>query len=460
MVFRILCVLLYLGLTAEPNGDPLLYCSMWRSPLSIFAFLFDSLPIVKQPAWNVLLAVLAPIALAGPGAWRGRARPIDVALFASLGAVAFGFVLGVARGGSAYWAYYQLNAFLVGIFLAVLLLAAARSPRDLKLLGRTVLAAAVTRALLALYFFFAFVWGRDIYPPHMTSHHDSPLFAAGVTILVSWALARGGARAWLLAGGLALPILLAMKVNNRRLVWFELATALLMLYAVLPPGGVRRRMNRIGMVVAPVLLLYVAVGWGRSGPLFAPLKAFHSTTGQTQDPSTLARHEENMNLVVTFNQHPWLGSGWGQKFLIVSGYYANFGGVFDEMYPYTPHNSTMGLAAFSGLLGLIGILSPLPATAFLGARAALTARPRDAVLRAASMAAVAQLPAFAIQCFGDLGFQGATNGLLLAAAMCAAAKAAVWSGGWPTRGRAARPRGPASALRPRPRSSRGPAALQ
>lgn len=407
---------------------------MWRSPLAVFAPLFDSLPIIRQPAWNVILVLMAPFVLLGRGAWRQRAWPLDLAILMSLCTLAFGFVLGVGRGGSAYWAYYQLSAFLIALFLALLLLAAARSPRDLLLLGKTIVAAATIRALLALYFFLAFVWGRDIYPPHMTSHHDSPLFAAGIVLVVSWALSRGRARAWLSAAAVTLPILLAMKVNNRRLVWFELVAGIVLLYALLPPGTVRRRVNRTLLVVAPILLVYVVVGWGRPGALFAPLKAFHSTTGATQDPSTLARHEENMNLVVTFMRHPWLGSGWGQKFVFVSSYYANFGGVFDEMYPYTPHNSTAGLIAFSGLVGFIGILSPLPAAAFLGARGCRAAGPKEAVLRAASMAAVAQLPAFAIQCFGDIGFQAPTNGLLLAAAMCAAAKAAVWTGGWPTRG--------------------------
>jgi len=147
--------------------------------------------------------------------------------------------------------------------------------------------------------------------------------------------------------------------------------------------------DRTLLVVVPVLALYVAVGWGRTGALFTPLRAFHSTTGKTDDASTLARKEENLNLVFTFIQHPIVGTGWGHRFISLSSYYANFGG-FDEMYGYTPHNSVAGLAAFSGLIGLTGILCPLPIAAFLGARGCRAAR--DPVSRAAAIAAVCQLP--------------------------------------------------------------------
>ena len=61
-----------------------------------------------------------------------------------------------------------------------MLLSVIRSSRDLKALGLTVLAAALVRGTLAIYFYWAIVHGRiEPPPPYMTTHDDSLLFVAG-----------------------------------------------------------------------------------------------------------------------------------------------------------------------------------------------------------------------------------------------------------------------------------------
>jgi hypothetical protein len=264
---------------------------------------------------------------------------------------------------------------------------------------------------------------------------------AGVLVLGGWALVRWRWQAWLLAAVLVVPILMAIKVNNRRVAWFELVVAVGFAYLLLPPGSLRRRINRWMLVLAPVVILYVGVGWGRPGAIFTPLRAFDSTTGETQDPSTLARNEENLNLVLTYIQHPIMGSGWGHQFISVSSFYAYFGGGFDEMYRYTPHNSLAALTAFGGLVGFFGTLGVLPVAAFLAARA--HHRARRPIDRAATMWAVCYLPVYAIQAFADIGLQSLTAGLLLSVAMAVAGRASVWTGAWP------------AGRRPRRRRARG-----
>jgi hypothetical protein len=440
---RALCVLLFLAWTAERNGDRLLYCGMWRSPLSVFAPLFDSIPGVHQPAWNLMLVVLAPFCLLQPGAFRKRAWPLDAAIALGLATIGFGFLWGLTRGGDAYFAYYQVHALVVSLFVALLLRAAVRSADDLRFVGLTLVAAAVVRALLALYFFFSFVRGRERYPPHMTSHDDSPLFVAGVVLALVWAFARRRFGTWALSGLAIVVMLLAMKVNNRRIVWFELAVALGFLYLLPMARGLRRRANRWLMVALPVLALYAAVGWRRPGPLFAPLRAVDSATGDNQDDSSLARNEENLNLMITYIQHPILGSGWGHPFVSVSSYYAHFGGGWDTMYRYTPHNSLAGLIAFTGLVGLFGTLSAVPVAAFLAGRAAREARaPTE---HAAALGAVCLLPVFGLHAYGDIGLQSLSACLVLSVALAAAGRVSTWTGAWPERQRRARRR---SALPP------------
>ena len=73
----------------------------------------------------------------------------------SFGSVAITFLWGWTRGGSAYDAYYQLWRFLLALLFALLLLASVvRGPRDLKAVGLTLVAAAVVRAILAIYFYW------------------------------------------------------------------------------------------------------------------------------------------------------------------------------------------------------------------------------------------------------------------------------------------------------------------
>ena len=438
MACRALCVLLFLALTAERNGDPLLYNGMWRSPLQVFAPLFDSIPGVRQPAWNLLLVALAPFCLLQPGAFRKRAWPLDVAIALGLGTIAFGVLWGWFRGGSAYFAYYQVHALVISLVVALLLRAAVRSPSDLKLVGLTLLSAALVRAALALYFFFAYVRGHEPYPPHMTSHDDSPLFAAGVVVALVWAFARRRFATWAVAAPAIVVLMLAMKVNNRRIAWLELGVALAFLYLLPMARALRRRANRWLLVAVPVLALYAAVGWGRSGPLFAPLRAIDSATGDNQDASALARNEENLNLMITYIRHPILGSGWGHPFVSVSSYYANFGGGWDEMYRYTPHNSLAALIAFTGLFGLFGTLAALPVAAFLAGRAAREARgPTE---HTAALAAVCLLPIFGVHAYGDIGLQSPSAGLVLSVALAAAGRVSAWTGAWPERKRRARQR--------------------
>jgi hypothetical protein len=432
MLCRVLCALLFVAWTAERPGDVMYYAD-WRSPFEIFGPLFISLPVVRISLWHLLVLAMGPLCLLGAGAFRRRSWPMDAAMAASFCTVALTFFWGVARGGSAYQSYYQLRSFLIAIFVGILLLCAIRNRADVRALAVTVLAAALVRGTLATYFFVVHVWGQNLspYPMFMTSHADSLLFVSGFVVVLAWALARksGASAAMLALAGTWLIV--AIKVNNRRLAWVELVVVFVFAYLLLrQERRVRQRMNFGLLVAAPLLVLYVVVGWGRHGPLFAPLRAFYTTTGESEDASSIARNEESLNLVYTFQRHPLLGTGWGHPYLEVSSTYTGGFGERFWQYPFLPHNSLVGIAAFSGIAGLVGIWIVVPVAAFLAARAYRHAT--RALDRAAAMAVVCFLPAYGIDVFGDIGFQGLTSGLLLSVAMALAGKVSAWTGAWPT----------------------------
>lgn len=411
MLCRVLCVLLFLAWTAEAPTDSSLYCGLWRSPFEYLGFLFVSIPGLNIFAWQVLLLLMVPVCLASPTAFRRRPWALDMAVIVSVVSVAITFVWGLMRDGSAYNAYFQLWRFLAGLLMAVLLVSVARDARDLKAIGVTVVATALVRAILAIWFYWSEVHGKVFpTPPHMTTHDDSLLFVAGLMTALSWAIARARWRTWLgvlLASGV---ILYAVVLNNRRLAWVEVVWGVLCIYFLID-APTRRRINRPLLVLAPVLALYAAVGWGRKEPVFAPLAAF-SSVGSDEDNSSLARLEEMTNLIYTFTDfgNPVLGTGWGHPYQKISSVYANFGKEWWQ-YAYMPHNSLLAVVAFGGLVGLFGILSVVPVGAFLATRGYRSAT--TAVERAAAMASLAVIPAYTTQAYGDLGIQSTTCALIL-----------------------------------------------
>ncbi len=425
MLVRVICALLFLAWTAEVNGSAI-YCGLWRSPLQVFAPLFASIPGVGLSAWQLMFFALASPCAFNANAFRKRAVEMDAAIVVSVLSVGVTFLWGWMRGGGAYYAYYQIWRFLLALLAAFMLSSVIRGARDLRAIGLTILAAALIRGTLVMYFYWAIVHGRiEPPPPYMTTHDDSLLFMAGLLVTLTHALARRRIGTWLFTALVWVHLLYAVVLNGRRLAWIELVLSLAVLYVLIPSGILRRRVKRFALLMAPLLLAYVALGWGRQGVMFEPLRAF-GTSGSDEDASSLARLEEIRNLLYTLSSagNPLLGTGWGVPYQLVTNIYAHFSADW-QLWRYTPHNSLLGVAVFSGLIGVFGIWLVVPVAAFLGARGCRGAP--GLFERAGAMAGVAILPAYAAQCYGDIGFQSVTCGLLLGTAMAVAAKTSVWA---------------------------------
>src|SRR5262249_13426108 len=147
---------------------------------------------------------------------------------------------------------------------------------------------------------------------YMTNHDDSLLFVTAIVIIGSWALLRQGRRARFVAIFVSLYLSNAIVLNNRRIAWLELVMAMVAIYVLIGAGPLRQRINRWLIAAVPFLLVYIVVGWGREGALFQPIQAL-SSTGSNYDASSLARQEENRNILYTMSVtgNPLLGTGWG-----------------------------------------------------------------------------------------------------------------------------------------------------
>jgi hypothetical protein len=431
---RVLAILVFLMLAPE---NSMTYSGLMRRPLGKVEELLFHSSFLKVPLWTYaqILAVL----VLGMGRWpRQRARPMDLSILASIACIALWIALGLARGAGLQDCGFQTLACLNGLVLALVIMAVMRTPRHYGMILTAIVAAATYRAVMAIGVFVFIVRSLppDQVPECLTDNDDSALFVTGLVIVLASAVERAtkGARrlAWCLT-----PILLtAIHVNNRRLAWVSLVTALAAAYAAMLPGAGKRLVRRTAAGTIPILALYVAVGWGRPEPVFKPLAAFSSMSSR-ENLSTRSRDNENDGLVFTLGQNnAALGTGFGQEYVETDTSLSARG--FPQ-YRLAPHNSVLGLLTFTGILGFIGILLPLPVAVFLNTRTCRTAV--EPIARVAGIVGVAAVAICMNQMYGSMGFGSRTTLTILATAFATAGRLAAWSGAWPagTRSRGAQP---------------------
>jgi hypothetical protein len=427
MVTLIMLGLLFVGWVGEwpLEIDPVMYHGLWRSPFAVLSVLFASIPGISLFPWQILLIVLAPFCLGSASGERRHSREMDRAILVSITCIAVTFLWGLARGGSAYYAYYQIWRFMAALAIGYMLMSVLRSERDVASLGKAVVLAALIRATLCIYFYWAYIDGK-IYPApeYVTNHDDSMLWVVATLIVSVWACVKRG-RAAVITAALVTPYLFyAMILNTRRIAWVELGLALPLFYFLIGSGPLRNRINKWLIRIAPLGVIYFVVGLGSDSAVFAPVHAL-ATAGSNYDPSSLTRQEEARNLLHTLVDigNPIFGTGWGRPYDKIESYWSNYNAEW-VLTLYTPHNAILGLAAFAGLFGILGIWGVVPVAAYLAARGFRGSA--EPVPRAAGMVALGALAAYSAHCYGDIGLQSFQVSLLFGAALATAGKVALW----------------------------------
>jgi hypothetical protein len=283
---------------------------------------------------------------------------------------------------------------------------------------------------VGIVFWFFFV--HNVYypsgpPPYVTTHDDTVLYVTGLVLAINNALIRRSRKAVRFAIFAAALIIPVIQFNNRRLAWASLAFSLVLVYFLLPRGKAKRRINVALLVVAPVVGTYVAVGWGRPENIFKPLRSLSSMTSK-EDSSTQSRVAENNGLIATLASGGFLtGTGWGHEYIEVDNRF-NIEAFFKQ-WKYIPHNSIIGILAFSGGLGFFSLWLVFPVSVYLNSRTwRIAKRP---VERVASLTSITLVIIVSNQMFGDMGFVSPTNLFVAAAGFAAAGRLSVTSGAWP-----------------------------
>jgi len=369
--------------------------------------------------------------------------PFVAALAGSLLALLLLLGWGLARGGDFRNSPWQLRQLLALPVVTLLFALSLRGSRDFKVLGAVLIGAALFKTGVGVWVNETVFRPLNVRPPYVTTHGDSMLFAlALVAVVVAWN-ERRTRKTWALLLLVGPLLLLAMKVNNRRLVFVEAAAALVTVFPLIPWTGVKRAVSRAFILALPLGVLYLAVGWNSNSRVFSPVQVVKSIVLPNTNRSTAMRDIENYNLTVTFSSSPLIGVGFGHPY--IEHVQADDISWLFALYRYIPHNSVLGLWAFCGLFGFAAIWLPILIGLFLAARSyPMAAEPLH---RAAALTVVAMVVIHLIQAWGDMGVQAWSGVFLLGACLASAAQLAVEVGAYPAPRRSALP-GPSPALEP------------
>jgi hypothetical protein len=418
--------MLFLALVAEP---PVMYEGKLWTPARLFGW-FTFISPIKLSPFEMLCIVLLIVCARKQRA--GIARPVVKTIYLSVATVVFSAIYGLSRGGLLQPIYTQTHMWLFALVFALTAMSALTTAADFRRLSDAIVYAAIWRSCTALTFYMM-VRGSWPMPQVMTTHDDSVLFVAGILILVSRAIEHRTRRT-LNRVFLATPlILLGIVVNNRRLAWSGLAGGMLIVYFMLPAKSVvTRRLNSYLRAASPILAIYVIVGWGRPEPVFKPLSAFASmgsaNAGGKFDPSTKARDNENIGMVIMVEQRPLLGTGLGHEFLEVDSSFSVPRSVY-PMYYFSPHNSVLAVLAFYGSLGFAGLWLILPLSVYFNARTYRVSQ--SPVERSVAVTGIVHAWLYFNQAFGDMGLTYLTPAVIAGAGIAASARLVVSSGAWP-----------------------------
>lgn len=443
MLQRAWCVVVFLLLTAEL---PYFYEKHWSTPWHYVGdALFAPIPGIRLPVLDAIIGVFLLLAvLSQSRASSGRAKPLVVAVWVSLGSLLAWGAYGLVQGGSAYEARFQLHMPVVVLISAFAQIHLYRSPKHFFMLGKTIVYASLFRFAMMFVFYLTVMRSLNAHIETVTDHGDSMLFVTCIVIVLTNALHERTRKSMWAAGAITPLMLWCIQINGRRLAWIGLVESLVVMYALFQTGPLRRRINRYLLRAAPLLAIYVAIGWSRPTGLFKPIASLQSVT-DTSNPSTQSRILEDQGLIVTFQNHPLMGTGFGHEYIEVSTLFSVGATIFPE-YRYVPHNSVLGLVAFTGA-GFIAIWMVLPITVYLSARTYAFAQ--TPLLRTAALVSVCEVLVYTNQLWGDIGILAPDGIVFLGSAVALAARASVWTGAWPgAKGRRRQRSDPRSALRP------------
>ncbi|NMO13973.1 O-antigen ligase domain-containing protein [Pyxidicoccus fallax] len=335
---------------------------------------------------------------------------------------------GLARGGDFKNSLWQWHQGAVLPFIVAMYHYALRGPEDWPILSKIVIAAGITKALVGSYFALVVVPAMGIEVEYTTSHSDSMTFIFCVLVVLTRFIEKPKLAHVLRGLGVLAFIVPGMIFNDRRLAYVSLGGCLMAAYLINPWTPLKRFITRVLPFFVPIIVVYLAIGWNRSGGVWGPAETIRSLIdGQGGEGNLDYRDLENLNMIATWDQFPILGTGYGHEFLEPYPL-PDISFVFPT-YRFHPHNSLLGLLAFGGLIGYTGVWMYIAGTVYFAVRA--YHRSTVSEYRSAALVIVGVLASYVNQVFGDMGIISYICTFLVAMCVAMAGKLATTTGAWP-----------------------------
>ncbi len=322
-------------------------------------------------------------------------------LWAMLGIVALGFVVGIAHGGDPRIALVEVRPW---VYLAIAFVLGARllrTPRAIDGLLWVLVLCAGVKAAQGVYLLFA-THSLQPAPEALLAHEESLFF--GIDLVITLGLWLFGIRGRLRITATALLPLVALAEvgNHRRAAWViagaGVAIMLAIAYLRLPE---RRRAIRALLAMGVVAgAVYLPLFWNDQGNLGQPARAVRSLVDPSarDQGSDQYRQLEDANLGINIHASAPFGAGFG----VPINYVVPIVDISqtDSLIRYIPHDGVLYVWMRLGWQGILAFWALIAAAIFSALRLTTAREPRIAMLGAVVASTVV---GYVILGYEDLG---------------------------------------------------------
>ncbi len=273
---------------------------------------------------------------------------------AYIGMVAFGAVHGIATGGDASMALWEVRSQF-HMFLSYLIACnVIKEKKDVMPVLWLAVIGIGMKGLIGIYAYIQMIAaGMMITEQGVLTHEESLFFNVLIFIcLVSWLSNSDKKIKWISLILVPFCIFTALQ-NQRRSGIAALIVALLplmfIMWSVLEDRKVTIKRFVIGLAI--VNALYLPLAWNAQGAWALPARAIRSNTdpNERDASSDYYRMVENINLKATRDRSPIIGIGYGKPYDMLI--YQPGIEQFDAFLKYLPHNSIMWIWMRIGHVG-------------------------------------------------------------------------------------------------------------
>jgi hypothetical protein len=261
------------------------------------------------------------------------------------------FFRGISAGGELLPAFWETRALIyLGLFYFFVPQVIRDKQQIISLIWVCILAVSV-KVFQAIMRFVELGFSFGGHDSLMTTE-DTVIMIPILLLFIALSLLGGNKNQLTLLRALALPMLIAFFVANRRSTYVSLMVAILAFSFMLPTRQ-QRVLHKVALWFIPFFFLYMVVFWNNQGLGGIPAQAVKAVfftdpnlVSERNSLSSLYREKENYNLAVTIRHAPLLGLGFGIKYDKPLNLYLEFGNS-----DYIAHNSTLWLFMRTGAIG-------------------------------------------------------------------------------------------------------------